>query len=128
MTRKKRRSQIFCAGMEPLEVRERLGFESELARSRDAVKTTAVDQPRRWKDRWKVRPHFGVSSEKGSHTRRPAVETEPANKYVKTTTENKKENTRSVSALFLSSWRCFSLPSRHIDSAFIRCFFLPTVS
>ena len=48
-------------------------------------------------------PHFGLSSEKESHTRRAAVETKSANKYVRTTTENQKENSRSVSALFLST-------------------------
>ena len=36
-------------------------------------------------------PHFGVSSKKGSHTKRSVVESKAANKYVRTTIENQKE-------------------------------------
>ena len=44
-------------------------------------------------------PHFGVDSEKGSHTRREPVKTKLASKHVRTTAENQKKNSRSVAAL-----------------------------
>ena len=47
-------------------------------------------------------PRFGVSSKKESNTIRAVVETKSANKYIRTPTENQKENSRSVSALSLS--------------------------
>ena len=45
-------------------------------------------------------PYFLDDLRKRSHTRRAPVETKSANKYVRTTTENQKENSRSVSVLF----------------------------
>ena len=51
--------------------------------------------------------HFGMSSKKRSHIRRAAVETKPANEYVRTTSENLKEVSRSVSALSFSFQNLF---------------------
>ena len=47
--------------------------------------------------------HFGVSLEKRSQTKHVAVETKPANKHERTTTENREENSKSFSALSLFS-------------------------
>ena len=70
--------------------------------------------------------HFGVSSGKGSYTRRAAVKTKRPNKHVRTATENQKENSRFVSAFLLSTWYVVSLcPANDIDSVFILCFLLP---
>ena len=72
-------------------------------------------------------PQFGVSFEKRSHARRAAVKTRPAIKYVWRTTENQKENSRSVSALFLLV-TCFSSSSKRSRFSFdtlLFCFFLP---
>ena len=62
-------------------------------------------------------PHFEVTSKKSSHSRRTAVETKPANKFVWTTTENQEENSRSVIALFLHEM--FLFVQHMVDSVFI---------
>ena len=54
--------------------------------------------------------HFGVS-EKRSRTKRVTGKTKPANKHVRAKTENLKENSRSVSTLFLLMTCCFTLSS-----------------
>ena len=59
--------------------------------------------------------HYGVSS----------VEMKPVDKYIRNATENQKENSGSVSALFLPSWHIVSLcPANAGDSFFILLFFL----
>ena len=118
---KKTGFQIFCAGVEPLETdmfllptpgsskgttqvwnfvgsRMRRGKDSELKTRYSNGKTTEV-----------CGSHFGMSSEKGSLARRAVMETKPTNNYVRTATENPIEKSRSVSALSLSPWHCFSL-------------------
>ena len=69
--------------------------------------------------------HFGMSSENGSHTRCTAVEMKPVNKQVRTTTENQKENSKSMSALSFSSWPVVSLCQANASNqVFIFCFLL----
>ena len=78
---------------------ERLSWK-ELARRRDEVKTelnTSHEDVRIDENLWA--PFWGVGSEKEPYTRCDSVKTKPADKHVWTTTEDQKENSRSVSAL-----------------------------
>ena len=65
-------------------------------------------------------PNFGVSFEKGFQTRRAAVETKSANKYIRTTTENQQENSRFVSAPSLSLSLSRSLSPRDMLFLFVQ--------
>ena len=106
MTRKKR-SQIFCAGVEQqekgcsslrhkAEVKGRLGFVSKLETWLwvDGIWTPARDDIERDKN---YDPYYLVNSEKDYHTRYAAVKTKPANKYVIIKTENQEAISRSES-------------------------------
>ena len=111
--KKKRRFQIFRAGVEPTETdmflpptsgrnKETTQVWKCVAARRDEIKTTIEYQLQRCKYRRKLRSHFAVSFEKGSYTRHAALEMKPTNKHVRTITENQEENSRSVSALSCS--------------------------
>ena len=82
--------------------------------------------PPRYKDTKILAPILGLSSEMGSQARCAPVEMKQADKYVRTPTENQKENIKSMYAHFLFSWRVVSLCLVYaVDSAFILCLFLP---
>ena len=83
-------------------VRGWLRFESELTQRHDEEKMQVNTRQDNVKIVNSCGPHFGVSSEKGSHTRHKLVKAKLENKHVRTTTENQKENSRSVSAIFSS--------------------------
>ena len=85
------------------EVRERLGFESELPGRRDEVKTVSW---RLDKEMWR-QPRFAVPTlwwapKKGRTPDEQLWRRNQQNKYVRTATENQKENSRSVSTLSVS--------------------------
>ena len=95
MTRKNRRFQVFCAGVGPpgtdmsslwhqAEIRGRLGFESELTRRREEVKTRDNISQDNMKIVGSRSLHFEVSSEKESHTKREEASVRTNGKRVKT--------------------------------------------
>ena len=65
-----------------------------------------------------------MDSEKELYTRRHPVKRKPADKHDRTTTENQKENPKSVSALLFLSWYIISLyPVNAVDAMSIVSFF-----
>ena len=125
--------QIFCAVVEPVEmdmflaplqggIKRRVGIESGLATGHEEVKTRVEHLSQRTGENLQAL----FSLRKKSHTRRKSVKTKPANQRVSTAAENKKENSKSISALSFSSWHVVSLcPANATDSAFMLSFCLP---
>ena len=106
-------TQIFCVGVEQAEtgvppadmhteVRKQLRFEKRLIRRRKRGKELNTSQEDEKTDK-NCGLHFGVVSEKRSHTRRKPLKTKLEDKHARTTTENQEEYSRFVSALFFST-------------------------
>ena len=85
----------------------------KLAARCEEVKTRVQHQPRR------LRPHFGVSFEKGSHTRRQNQWTSILERQQKT-----RKKIQGLSLLSYSSWHVSSCSANAVDLAFILSSFL----
>ena len=115
MTEKKKwRFQIFCAGVETVET---YVLHLTPGRSKGTILVWKLVDSEIWwgKD---VSEYYSGQCEdnqklwplRGSHTRHKHVKMKPANKHIRTTTENQEENSWSVSVLFLLMTCCFSYP------------------
>ena len=133
MTRKEPKVPNFLCGcgttgngyVLPLEVRRRLGFESELAAGREELKTWVEHKPQKCWDRRKLRPQFWGSLRKGVSYQTRTCEGETSGQaYSNYIGKLGRKFKVWVCSLFLLV-TCSLCPANVGDSVFIRCFFLP---
>ena len=136
---KKKKSQIFCTGVKQPETDIFLPLTPGRNTGMSRVKNLVASKTQWGKDsQSKTRygnfstalgcsPYFRVISQKWYHYRHADVEMKPANKDSRIARENQNECSKSVSALFFSSWHVFffTLSSLNVLFSFYTLFLLP---